>query len=213
MPRIRILASVAAAAIAGTLLGASIDDACNDRSTTACQRALSPPGPSSEAFDRRSSKTHRGRRIADHLDPSPNVSALSVRMQPDRDNGTFAQQFQRFVSKQSITATTAEELRSPWLEPAQLALTSAHPVSGGIIAASDGDVANNLKHPTVNEVALDDHHDINDENHRAVGERRTVGLQSRASDSGPLSVSWVALGFLVWGALLTVGSGLRLIFG
>jgi len=212
MPRIRILASVAAAAIAATLLGASID-ACNDRSTTACQRTLSPPGPSSEAFDRRSTKTHRGRRIPHHLDPSPNVTALSVRTQADRDNGTFAQQFQRFVSKQSITATTAEELRSPWLEPAQLALTSAHPVSGGIIAASDGDVANNLKHPTVNEVALDDHNDINDENHRAVGERRTVALQSRASDSGPLSVSWVELGFLVWGALLTVGSGLRLIFG
>jgi hypothetical protein len=211
MPRIRILASVAAAAIAATLLG-SLIHACNDRSATGCQRTLTPPALASEAFAQGATKTHRGHRIPRHVDPSPNVSALSVRMQADRDNGTFAQQFQRFVSKQSITAATAEELRSPWLEPAQLALTSAQPVSGGIIAASD-DAANNLKRPTANEVALDGHNDVNDENHRAMGERPTEAFQSRASDSGPPSVSWVELGFLVWGALLTVGSGLRLIFG
>jgi hypothetical protein len=212
MPRIRILASVTAVAIVATLLGSSIY-ACDDRSGTTCQRALTPADPAPEAFAQRASKPHRGRRTPHPVDPSPNVTAMSVTMQAARDNGILAQQFQRFVSKQSITASTAEALRSPWLEPAQLALTSTHPVSGGIIAASDDDVANNLKQPTANEAALDGRNDLNDENHRAMGEKRTAALQSRVSDNGPPSVSWVELGFLVWGGLLTVGSGLRLIFG
>jgi hypothetical protein len=212
MPRIRILAPVAAVAIAATMLGSSIH-ACDNRSASACQHVLTPSGPAPEAFDQRSTKPHPGRGAPHPVDPSPNVTALSVAMQADRDNGIFAQQFQQFVSKQPITTSTAEELRSPWLEPAQLALTSTHPVSGGIIAASDDDVANNLKQPRANEVDLDGHNDVNNENHRATGERRTTALQSRTSDNGPLSVSWVELGFLVWGGLLTVGSGLRLIFG
>jgi hypothetical protein len=211
MPRIRILASVTAVAIAATLLGSSIH-ACDDRSATACERALTPSGPAPEAFVQRPSKPHRGRRPPHHVDPSPNVTALSLTMQAGRDNGIFAQQFQRFVSKQSITTSAAQQLRSPWLEPAQLAVTSTHPVSGGIIAVSDDEATNNLKQSTANEVAVDDHNDLGDENRRA-GERRAATLQSRASDNAPPSVSWVELGFLVWGGLLTVGSGLRLIFG
>lgn len=212
MPRIRILALVTAVAIAAPLLGSSLH-ACDDGSATGCERALTPAGPAPEAFAQRPTKPHHGRRPAHHVDPSPNVTTPSVTMQAGRDNGIFAQQFQRFVSKQSITTWAAQQLRSPWLEPAQLAVSSTHPVSGGIIAASDDEPTNNLKQPTANEVAVDDHNDLGDENRRATGERRTAALQSRASDNGPPSVSWVELGFLVWGGLLTVGSGLRLIFG
>jgi hypothetical protein len=212
MPRISILASAMAVAIAASLLGSSVH-ACDDRSGTTCQGALTPSSPAPEAVAQRATKPHRGRRTPHHIDPSPNVTATSFTMQADRDNGIFAQQFQQFVSKQPITASTAEELRSPWLEPAQLALTSTHPVSGGIIAASDEEPANNLKQSAANEVAVDGRNDLNDENQRAVPEKRTAILQSRVSDNGPLSVSWIELGFLIWGGLLTVGSGLRLIFG
>jgi hypothetical protein len=211
MPRIRILALVTPVAIAATLLGSSIH-ACDDRSATACEQALTPAAPAPEAVAQAPTKPHRGRRPAHHVDASPNVTAPSLTLQADRDNGIFAEQFQRFVSKQSITTSAAQQLRSPWLEPAQLAVTSTHPVSGGIIAASD-DATNNLKQATANEVTVDNHNDLGDANRRAMGERRTAALQSRASDNGPLSVSWVELGFLVWGGLLTVGSGLRLIFG
>jgi hypothetical protein len=212
MPRIRILALVTAVAIAATLLGSSLH-ACDDRAATGCERALTPSGPAPEGFARRPTKPYPGRRPAQHVAPSPNVTAPSLTMQAGRDDGIFAQQFQRFVSKQSIRTSAAQQLRSPWLEPAQLAVSSTHPVSGGIIAASDDEATNNLKQSTANEVAIDDHNDLGDENRRATGERRTAVLQSRASDNGPLSVSWVELGFLVWGGLLTVGSGLRLIFG
>jgi hypothetical protein len=211
MPRIRILALVAPVAIAASLLGSSIH-ACDDRST-ACEHALTPSGPTPEAFAQRPTQPHRGHRPPHHVDPSPNVTALSVMLQAARAHGALAQQFQRFVSKQSITTSTAQQLRSPWLEPAQLAVTSAHSVSGGIITASDDDATNNLNQATANEVAVDNHNDLVDESRRAMGERRTAALQSRASDNGPPSVSWIGLGFLVWGGLLTVGSGLRLIFG
>ncbi|HXW28485.1 MAG TPA: hypothetical protein VEK55_03900 [Xanthobacteraceae bacterium] len=211
MPRIRILALVTAVAIAAPVLGSSIH-ACDDRSATGCERALTPSGPPPEAFAQRPSKPHHGRRPAPHVDPSPNVTTPSLTTQAGRDNGISAQQFQRFVSKQSITAS-AQQLRSPWLEPAQLAVSSTHPVSGGIIAASDDEPTNNLKQPTANEVAVDGHNDLGDQNRGAAGEKRTAALQSRGSDNGPLSVSWVEFGFLVWGGLLTVGSGLRLIFG
>jgi hypothetical protein len=214
MPRIRALALATAVAIGGTLLGASIH-ACDDRSAATCQHALPPSSPTSEAFDQRSSKPHRGA-PAPHerqVHPSPNVTAPSVMTPADRDNGIFAEQFHRFVSKQPITTTTARELRSPWPDPALLAIKSVHPVFGGAIVASNDDVANNLKHSMANEVAVNDHNNLGDENHRTMGDKRTVVLQSRASDNGPLSVSWVELAFLLWGGLLTVGSGLRLIFG
>jgi hypothetical protein len=209
MPRIRILASVTAVAIAATLLGSSIH-ACGDR--TACEGALPPSGRAPEALAQPPTKPHQGHRLPLHVDPSPNVTARSLTTPAGRDNGIFAQQFQRFVSKQSITTSAAQQLRSPWLEPAQLAVTSTHPVSGGIIAVSDDEATNNLKQAAANEVTVDDHNDLGDDNRR-MGERRTAAPQSRASDNGPLSVSWVELGFLVWGGLLTVGSGLRLIFG
>ena len=214
MPRICALALATAVAIGGALLGSSIH-ACEDRSAAACQHALTPSSPTPEAFDQRSSKPHDGARAPQqqHAHPSPNVTALSVMTQADRDNGIFAQQFQRFVSKQSIATATAEELTSPWLDPALFAISSTPPVVGGIIVASNDAMANNLKHSTANEVAVNDHNDLGDENHRAMGERRSAVLQSRASDNGPASVSWVELAFLVWGGLLTVGSGLRLIFG
>jgi hypothetical protein len=212
MPRIRILALVAPVAIAATLLGSSIH-ACDDRSQSACEHALTPSGPAAEASAELPTKPDRGHRPSRHVDPSPNVTALSLVLPAARTNGVLAQQFQRFVSKQSITTSTAQQFRSPWLEPAQLALTSTHPVSGGIIAASDDDATNNLNQATVNEVVVDNHNDLVDESRRAVDERRTAAVQSRASDNGPLSVSWIELGFLVWGGLLTVGSGLRLIFG
>jgi hypothetical protein len=214
MPRICALALATVVAIGGTLLGSSIH-ACDDRSAAACQHGLTPSGPTSEAFDQRSSKLHDGARAPQpqHGDPSPNVTALSVMTQADRHNGIFAQQFQRFVSKQSMATATAEALRSPWPDPALFAITSTPAVVGGIIVASNEAVANNLKHATANEVAVNDHNDLGDENHRAMGERRSAVVQSRASDNGPASVSWVELAFLVWGGLLTIGSGLRLIFG
>jgi hypothetical protein len=212
MPRIRILALLAPVAIAATLPGSSIH-ACGDRSASACDHALTPSGPAPEAFAQRPTQPHRGHRPPHHVDPSPNVTALSVMLQAARANGILAQQFQRFVSKQSITTSTAHQLRSPWLEPAQLAVTSTHPVSGGIITASDDEATNNLNQATANEVAVDNHNDLVDESRRAMGERRTAAVQSRASDNSPPSVSWIGLGFLVWGGLLTVGSGLRLIFG
>ena len=212
MPRIRILALVAPVAIAATLLGSSIH-ACDDRSASACDHALTPSAPAADAFAERPTKPRDGQRPPRHGETSPNVTALSVMLQAARGNGVPAQQFQRFVSKQSITTSTAQQFRSPWLEPAQLAVTSIHPVSGGIIAASDDDATNNLNQATVNEVVVDNHNDLVDESRRAAGERQTAALQSRASDNGPPSVSWIGLGFLVWGGLLTVGSGLRLIFG
>jgi hypothetical protein len=214
MPRICALALATVLAIGGTLLGSSIH-ACDDRSAAACQHVLTPSSPTSEAFDQRSSKRHDSARAPQQQYgvPSPNVTALSVMTPADRDSGMFAQQFQRFVSKQPIANATAEELRSPWPDPALFAITSTPPVVGGIIVASNDAAVNNLKHSTANEVAINDHNDVGDENHRAMGERRTAVLQSRASDNGPVSVSWVALTFLVWGGLLTIGSGLRLIFG
>jgi len=214
MPRIRTLAMVTVVAIGGILLSSSIPG-CNDRSATACQRALSPSGPAPGAFDQSSSKPPGDPRAYKerHLEASPNVTAASGLMQADGDNGVFAQQFQRFVSKQSIRTTTAAQLRSPWPDAASFALTSLHPVSGGVIAASNDATTNNLKPPAANEVAVSDHNDLGDDNHRAMSERRTAVLQSRTSDNGPASVSWVGLAFLVWGGLLTVGSGLRLIFG
>jgi hypothetical protein len=214
MPRIRALALAAAVAIGGTLLGSSIH-ACDDRSAAPCQVGLPPSSPASAAFDQRSSKP-QSRVPATHerqVDPSPNVTAPSVMTRAQRDNGIFAQQFQRFVSKQSITTTTARELRSPWPDPALFAITSTHPVFGGMIVASNDDVANNLKHSTSDAVAVSNHNNLGDENQRAMGEKRTAAIQSRAFDNGPLSVSWVELAFLLWGGLLTVGSGLRLIFG
>ena len=214
MPRICALALATAVAIGGTLLGSSIQ-ACDDRSAAACQHALAPSSPPPEAFDQRSSKPHDDARAPppQHGDPSPNVTALSAMTQADRDNGIFAQQFQWFVSKQSMATATAEELRSPWPDPALLAITSTPAVVGGIIVASNDAVANNLKHSSANEVAANDHNDPGDENHRAMGERRSAAFQSRASDNSPVSASWVELAFLIWGGLLTIGSGLRLIFG
>jgi hypothetical protein len=214
MPRICALALATVVAIGGTLLGSSIH-ACDDRAAATCQHGLIPSSPKSEAFDQHPSKPHDGAGAPQqqHADPSPNVTALSVMTQADRDNGIFAQQFQRFVSKQSIATTAAEPLRSPWPDPALFAITSTPPVVGGIIVASNEAVANNLKHSTANEIAVNDHNDLGDENHRAMGERRSPVLQSRTSDNGPVSVSWVELAFLVWGGLLTIGSGLRLIFG
>jgi hypothetical protein len=214
MPRICALALAAAVAVGGTLLGSSIH-ACDDRSAAACQHTPTPSRPSPEAFDQRSSKPHDDARAPQqqHGDPSPNVTALSAVTQADRDNGIFAQQFQRFLSKQSIATATAEELRSPWPDPALFAITSTPAVVGGIIVASNDAVANNLKHSATDEAAVHDHNDLADENRRPMGERRSAVLQSRASDNGPVSASWVELTFLVWGGLLTIGSGLRLIFG
>jgi len=225
MPRIRTLALVTAVAIGGTLLSSSIQ-ACDDRSAPGCQHAAPPSGAAPAAFDQHPIKAQSGRRPPHQRrdDPSPNVTALSVTMQSDRDGGISLQQFQRFISKQSIATATAEDLRSPWLEPVLFAVSSTYPVGGGLIPASEdefaflsqartSELANNLKQPTANEVVVDDHNDFTDESRRATGEKRTVAAQTRASDNGPLSISWIELAFLVWGGLLTVGSGLRLIFG
>ena len=214
MPRIRVRALATFVAVGGTLLGSPIH-ACDDRAAAACQHAQAPLSGAPEAFDQRSSKPLRGARAPEQrdVDPSANVTALSAMTQADRHNGFFTQQFQRFVSKQPITTATAEELRRPWPDPTLLAINSIHPVLGGIIVASNDDVANNLKHSTANETAVNDHNNLGDENHRTMGDKRTAVFQSRASDDGPVSFSWVELAFLLWGGLLTVGSGLRLIFG
>lgn len=228
MPRTRTLAMVAAIAIGATMLSSSTY-ACDERANPACQRATLPSSlaPDSAAFERRpTTLMPAGRRAANpgHDDPSPNVTALSVTMPADKETGISSQQFQRIVSKQSIASAIAGEMRSPWLEPALFSVTTTYPVGGGILAASNdefatlsqahvSDAINNLKQPTANELALDDHNDLGDENRRTFGERRIAAPVTRASDNGPFSVSWIELAFLVWGGLLTVGSGLRLIFG
>jgi hypothetical protein len=225
MPRIRTLALVTAVAIGGTLLGSSIH-ACDDGFAVGCQNAVSPSSPAPEAFEHRPTKARSGHRTPHprHDDPSPNVTAPSVRTPSDKAVGISARLFQRFVSKQSIATATVEGLRSPWLEPVLFAVTSLYAVGGGVIAVSDefamlsqapsSDVANNLlKRATANEVSLDDHNDVSDASRRTISETRTAAPQTRASDNGPASVTWVELVFLVWGGLLTVGSGLRLIFG
>ena len=234
MPRIRTLAMVAVA-MGGTLVGSPIH-ACDNPASPTCQQGA--PAEAA-AVDGRPTKAQRGQRTKHerHIDPashnepflnvvaSPpsNLTALSVATPSDKDTAIAALPFQLFVSKQPIATGTAEELRSPKLETALFAAENVYPVGGGIIAQTDdeaamvsqarnSDAAHNFK-LTSNEVAPDSHIDLNDEAPRAAGERRMAPPQARSSDNGASSVSWVALAFLVWGGLLTVGSGLRLIFG
>lgn len=224
MPRIRSLALVTAAAVAGTALGSSAQ-ACDDRAAAGCQHAA-PASAAPAAFDHQPINVQiGGRRLQQpREEPSPNVIALSVTTKSDRETGISLPQLPRFISKQSIAAATAEDLRSPRLESVLFSVTSTYPVGGGLIPASESEfaflsqartaeLANNLKQPTANEVVVDDHNDSADDSRRAAGEKRTVAAQTRASDNGPVSITWIEFAFLAWGGLLTVGSGLRLIFG
>jgi len=224
MPRIRTLALVTAVAVAGIVLSSPIQ-ACDDRATPGCQQPAAASGAAPAAFDQHPIKVQTGRRRLQQRrdDPSPNVT-MSVTTKSDRDTGISLPQFPRFISKQSIATATAEDLRSPWPESVSFAVTSTYPVGGGLLPASESELAflsqtptselaTNLKQPTANEVVVDDHNDFADDSRRATGEKRTVAAQTRASDNGPGSITWIELVFLAWGGLLTVGSGLRLIFG